>query len=74
MRALNTVSPLATLNRGFAVVSRVSDGTLIGDAAAVAIGDEIEARLARGTLKARVTETESRAFQAPSSKAPPGDF
>jgi exodeoxyribonuclease VII large subunit len=56
MRALNTVSPLATLGRGFALVSRVSDGALISDADAVAVGDEIEARLARGTLKARVTD------------------
>jgi exodeoxyribonuclease VII large subunit len=55
MRALNTVSPLATLSRGFAVVNRVSDGALITSADAVSVGDEIQARLAHGTLKARVT-------------------
>jgi exodeoxyribonuclease VII large subunit len=54
IRTLNTVSPLATLGRGFALVKRVSDGKLITDADAVAVGDEIEARLANGTLKARV--------------------
>ena len=53
-RALDTVSPLATLTRGFAIVTR-ADGTLVSDAAAVADGEEIEARLARGTIKARVT-------------------
>jgi exodeoxyribonuclease VII large subunit len=53
-RALDTVSPLATLTRGFAIVTR-SDGTLLTDASAVADGEEIEARLARGTLRARVT-------------------
>jgi exodeoxyribonuclease VII large subunit len=57
-RGLNTVSPLATLSRGFAVVSRVSDGVLVTDADSVAVGDEIQARLARGTLKARVTSKE----------------
>jgi exodeoxyribonuclease VII large subunit len=58
IRTLNTVSPLATLGRGFALVKRISDGKLITDADAVAVGDEIEARLANGTLKARVTGKE----------------
>jgi exodeoxyribonuclease VII large subunit len=53
-RALNAVSPLATLARGFAIVTR-ADGTLVTDAAAVAPGEEIEARLARGILTARVS-------------------
>ncbi len=57
-RTLNTVSPLATLGRGFAMVKRVADGVLVTDAASVEIGDEIEAQLARGTLKARVTGKE----------------
>jgi exodeoxyribonuclease VII large subunit len=52
-RALHGVSPLATLARGFAIVTR-DDGALLIDAAAVAPGDEIAARLARGTLTARV--------------------
>lgn len=54
-RALNAVSPLATLTRGFAIVTRAAGGTLLTDAAAVAAGEEIEARLARGSLRARVT-------------------
>ncbi|HYC10614.1 MAG TPA: exodeoxyribonuclease VII large subunit [Steroidobacteraceae bacterium] len=53
-RALDAVSPLATLTRGFAIVTR-ADGTLLTDAAAAGDGDDIEARLARGTLLARVT-------------------
>jgi exodeoxyribonuclease VII large subunit len=57
-RTLNTVSPLATLSRGFAVVKRASDGTLITDASAVSVGEEIKATLARGTLTARVTGRE----------------
>jgi exodeoxyribonuclease VII large subunit len=53
-RALNSVSPLATLARGFAIVTR-ADGTLVTDVASLGIGDEIEARLARGSVQARVT-------------------
>jgi exodeoxyribonuclease VII large subunit len=52
-RALNAVSPLATLSRGYAIVTRA--GELLTDAAAAAPGEEIEARLARGALSARVT-------------------
>ena len=55
-RALNAVSPLATLTRGFAIVTRAASGTLLTDVAAVASGEEIEARLARGSLRARVTD------------------
>jgi exodeoxyribonuclease VII large subunit len=52
-RALHAVSPLATLARGFAVVTR-ADGSLLTDAGAVSVGDTIEARLVHGTLSARV--------------------
>ena len=54
-RTLDAVSPLATLGRGFAVVSRVEDGTLLRDAAQAPPGTEIEARLSKGRLLARVT-------------------
>ena len=53
-RALDAVSPLATVTRGFAILRR-ADGTVITDAASAAIGEEIEASLARGSLTARVT-------------------
>jgi exodeoxyribonuclease VII large subunit len=54
-RTLDAVSPLATLGRGFAVVSRVDDGRLLRDAQDAPAGTEIEARLARGSVRARVT-------------------
>jgi exodeoxyribonuclease VII large subunit len=54
VRALNAVSPLATLERGYAIVTRVPDGRVVTDAASVEAGNEIEARLARGRLRARV--------------------
>ena len=53
-RGLHAVSPLATLTRGFAIVTR-ADGTVVTDAAAVCVDDEIQARLARGSVAARVT-------------------
>jgi exodeoxyribonuclease VII large subunit len=53
-RGLHAVSPLATLTRGFAIVTR-ADGSLVTDAAALRVDDEIQARLARGSVAARVT-------------------
>jgi len=53
-RAHGIESPLATLARGFAIVKR-ADGTVLTDAATVAVGEEIEASLASGILTARVT-------------------
>jgi exodeoxyribonuclease VII large subunit len=54
-RTLDMVSPLATLERGFAIVTRAADGALITDAASLNIDDEVDARMARGTVRARVT-------------------
>jgi exodeoxyribonuclease VII large subunit len=53
-RTLDTVSPLATLARGFAIITRPADGALIGNAAEVNVGDEIDARLSHGELRALV--------------------
>lgn len=56
-RALDSVSPLATLDRGYAIVSDEQTGAILTDAATVDPGAAIRARLARGELKATVTET-----------------
>ncbi len=53
-RTLDAVSPLATLARGFAIVTRAADGAVITDMSRVQVDDEIEARLASGCLRARV--------------------
>ncbi len=53
-RALHAVSPLATLSRGFAIVTR-EDGSVLTDAAAISQGEQVHARLARGSFTARVT-------------------
>ena len=53
-RALHSVSPLATLDRGYAIVLD-GDGKAVTDASTVKTGDEIRARLSRGELLANVT-------------------
>jgi exodeoxyribonuclease VII large subunit len=52
---LNTVSPLATLQRGYAIVTD-AQGTVVTDATSVSKGDIIQTRLSRGTLQARVEQ------------------
>ena len=54
-RALNSVSPLATLDRGYAIVLD-SDGKAMTDASTVESGDEIRARLSKGELIANITK------------------
>ena len=54
-RALEMLSPLAILERGYALVFD-SEGTLVKDAAQVHAGDQISARVARGEIRAEVTK------------------
>jgi exodeoxyribonuclease VII large subunit len=55
MTALETLSPLAILERGYALAFD-SSGKLLKDAAQVQVGDQISARLARGEISATVTK------------------
>jgi len=57
--ALEALSPLAILNRGYALVFD-SSGRLLKDAEHLSPGDEIAARLARGELRARVSEVQGK--------------
>jgi exodeoxyribonuclease VII large subunit len=50
------VSPLATLDRGYAIVSR-DTGDILRNAADASPGSIIEARLAMGTIRAKVEST-----------------
>ncbi len=54
-RALQAVSPLATLERGFAIMARPGGAPLVRRAAELRIGEDVEARLADGIVSARVT-------------------
>ena len=52
---LESLSPLAILERGYALVFD-SEGNLLKDARKVKAGDEIKARLAHGEIQAAVTK------------------
>lgn len=73
MRTLNAVSPLATLERGYAIVTD-SAARVVTNAAMLAPGAQIEARVARGSVRATVTDvlaSEARPAVAPKTKAKP---
>jgi exodeoxyribonuclease VII large subunit len=53
MRTLHAVSPLATLERGYAIVTR-EDGAILRNAADAPPGTVVEARLSVGRVRARV--------------------
>jgi exodeoxyribonuclease VII large subunit len=52
-RSLNAISPLATLQRGYAIVTG-PNGAAVTAAAQLKAGDDITARLASGTIAAKV--------------------
>jgi len=53
-RALHSVSPLATLDRGYAIVKREDSDAVLMDTTDVNEGDDVRARLARGEFTATV--------------------
>jgi len=53
--ALQSLSPLAILDRGYALVFD-SEGKLLKDSGRIKVGDEISARLAKGEIEAQVTK------------------
>ncbi|NKB37998.1 MAG: exodeoxyribonuclease VII large subunit [Gammaproteobacteria bacterium] len=52
--ALHTISPLATLERGYAIVTHGQQNQIVRDAEQIQSGDIIRTRLARGEIEARV--------------------
>jgi len=73
MRTLNAVSPLATLERGYAIVTD-SGAHVVTNASMLAPGAQIEARVARGSIRATVTDVfaTDKPAAAPKKKAKPG--
>jgi exodeoxyribonuclease VII large subunit len=55
--SLDALSPLAVLQRGYAI-AQTEDGKLLRDARLVSVGDSIKVRLAEGRIAARVEGTE----------------
>lgn len=56
VQGLEARSPLATLARGYAIVTRLSDGLILRDAAQAPPGTQVRARLAHGELICRVQD------------------
>jgi exodeoxyribonuclease VII large subunit len=53
---LDSLSPLSVLNRGYSITRRFSDGLIIRRSGEVAAGQEVNIRLATGTLQAMITD------------------
>jgi exodeoxyribonuclease VII large subunit len=49
-KSLDTISPLATLERGYAIVTRPQDRRILHSTAGIKPGEQVEARLAEGHL------------------------
>ncbi|KUF21189.1 exodeoxyribonuclease VII large subunit [Xanthomonas phaseoli] len=58
-RSLEAVSPLATVARGYAIVTRPADGSVVRSAAEVVTGERLRAQLADGSIQVRVESGES---------------
>ena len=58
VHGLHTVSPLATLDRGYSIVMHL-DGTIVRDAAAVKPGEIIQSRLSKGKIRSQITDIEN---------------
>jgi exodeoxyribonuclease VII large subunit len=57
-RSLRSLSPLATLERGYAIVTQLPAGNVLTESASVGPGEDIGIRLARGSLAAKVVRSE----------------
>lgn len=60
---LDTLSPLATLKRGYAIVTCSGDKSTIRDASKLEVGTALHLRFSSGTAEAVVTSFDSKSFQ-----------
>ena len=58
-RSLVALSPLATLDRGYAIVTRKKDDEIVTRSDAVTKGEKVDVRLGKGSLSATVDSTRS---------------
>ncbi len=59
-RALKSISPQGTLERGYSILTRAEDGTLVRAAQSVKSGERVHARLAKGELDLTVEGKKAR--------------
>ncbi len=62
---LESLSPLAVLNRGYSVTQMADNGEVITNVDTLSVGDAINSRLARGQLVSRVEKIEENTEQLP---------
>jgi len=55
-QSLQSLSPLAVLNRGYAIVTRDDNGQLVKDASQMAVDDKINIRVSQGSLSAQISK------------------
>jgi exodeoxyribonuclease VII large subunit len=65
IRALETVSPLATLSRGYAIVTREADATILTDVKQIRVQDRIRGRLHQGRFTAVIDGIENDEENSP---------
>jgi len=58
-KVLNTVSPLATLERGYAIVTRTDNDALIRNSTELNIGDKVTTQLHSGKIKCNILDIEN---------------
>jgi exodeoxyribonuclease VII large subunit len=64
MQRAHSVSPLAVLSRGYAIISK-QDGSVLRDATQVRVGDVVRAKLNAGEVSASITAIHATAFEIP---------
>ncbi len=65
MQALNARSPLATLSRGYAILSRTADAAIVRSITQIKVGDRVAAKLADGQALCEVYEVSSKHDKKP---------
>ena len=56
MAVLDTLSPLAVLRRGYSIVKKLPEGTIVKEAASVTVGSRVDVKVSSGSFHANVTE------------------
>ena len=55
---LETLNPLAILNRGYSVTTKLPEGVILKETQGLNRGDEIETRLGKGKVRSKIEEIE----------------
>ena len=55
-QSLHSLSPMAVLNRGYAIVTREEDGQVVKESSQVAVDENIHIRVSQGNLSARISK------------------